>query len=53
MKRTAKLSHEEIERRQAKEREEALGRMRDHDVARGRLESWSGGRVKPLIRDDE
>ncbi|WP_316184760.1 MULTISPECIES: hypothetical protein [unclassified Bradyrhizobium] len=48
-----KPSPDEIERRRLQEREEALGRMRDHDVARGRLESWSGGRVKPLIREDE
>ncbi|WP_257164707.1 hypothetical protein [Bradyrhizobium sp. SRS-191] len=53
MRKPPKPSREEIERRQREEREAALGRMRDHDVARGRLEGWNGGRVKPLIRDDE
>ncbi|CAL77433.1 hypothetical protein BRADO3656 [Bradyrhizobium sp. ORS 278] len=45
MRKPLNLSREEIERRRAKDREEALGAIRDSDVARGRLESWSGGRV--------
>jgi hypothetical protein len=51
--RRVKLTEEERARREQKEREEALGQMREHDIARGRLEGWAGGRVKPLIRDDE
>lgn len=48
-----KPSRERLERCRQKEREEAMGRLRDLDVARGRLEGWSGGRVKPLIREDD
>lgn len=51
--RRIKLSQQEREVREAKEREQALGEMREHDIARGRLEGWSGGRVKPMIRDDD
>lgn len=53
MSKPVKPSAEDIARRRAREREEALNDLRHSDVARGRLESWSGGRVKPLIRDDE
>jgi hypothetical protein len=53
MKAPVQPSREEIERRRQKEREEALGRQRDLDVAGGRLESWTGGRVRPLIPEDE
>jgi len=48
-----KLTQQQREEREAKERERALGEMREHDIARGRLEGWAGGRVKPLIRDDD
>ncbi|WP_315804018.1 hypothetical protein [Bradyrhizobium sp. SZCCHNS3002] len=53
MRKPLKRSREEIEQHRAKEREEALDAIRHSDVARGRLESWTGGRVKPLICDDE
>jgi len=53
MRRPVKLTQQQREEREAKEREQALGQMREHDIARGRLEGWSGGRVKPLIRDDD
>ncbi|MGJ5149892.1 hypothetical protein [Bradyrhizobium sp. HKCCYLR1023] len=53
MRKPVKLSREQIERQRARDREEALAAIRDSDVARGRLESWGGGRVNPLIRDDE
>lgn len=53
VKRPIKLTQQQREEREAKDREAALGEMREHDIARGRLEGWSGGRVKPLIRDDD
>ena len=48
-----KPSREELNRRRLKDREYDLGEIRHEDVRRGRLENWAGGRVKPLIREDE
>lgn len=47
-----KPSRQEQERKRVEEREAAMSRLRDLDVARGRLEGWSGGRVRPLIEED-
>lgn len=47
------LSERERRAREIADREQAISDARDADVRGGRLESWSGGRVRPLIEDDD